>query len=353
MKSKQNTSLMIKAIMLLLALIIMVFAASLAWFAPPDRPVDATGLSVSTSKGKIFDIAIGFKTSENGYEYSMSEYKKVFNLRALNTLDGRTGVDALADFSPIDVTGDGVTLVRPSMLLKNTDIDRHNGTFTTVTPNKEYISFDMYFRCNEQCSVYLDKESYAVGVVEENGGSLLTSSESDRKATEGDFSKDAVVGAVRVSFVNYDNFVEAEDNESIQDTASMLWLPRPDIHLNATADYKIQSWTLSTGVTSKQIYDEYNTISDRDIAKYADTYTHHYYWYSYDENEDRFVGIDANYPNTVTDPSDIAICDLEYESGGYFYGKTRVNIWIEGCDAEARRAISGGQFKINLDLAGA
>ena len=36
----------------------------------------------------------------------------------------------------------------------------------------------------------------------------------------------------------------------------------------------------------------------------------------------------------------------------YYLGKVHVNIWIEGVDAEARRAIAGGQFQIHLDLSG-
>ncbi len=355
MKSKQNTSLMIKAIMLLLALIIMIFVASLAWFAPPDLPVDATGVSVKTSASKYFDMAVGFESSVNGYKYTISQYSKNLNLRDIITNDGEH-YDVLHDFSPIDITGDGVTLVRPSMQLKNADIDRNSSTYTTVSPNKEYICFDMYFRSNEQCQVFLDNGSFVKGAIEETPGdgnlvnTDLLAQEGSRKAAEGNYSKDAVVGAVRVSFVNYDTFYEGEDHESLREAARLLWLPRPDIHLN-TPDG--EPWSLSTGLTPETSpYDYYGAIGMM-AGFQANTFTHHYYTYQYDESMQRVVGEDRNYEETITDPSKDAICDVNYKNGDYYYGKTQVNIWIEGCDAEARRTIAGGQFVVNFDLAGA
>ncbi|MBQ7133703.1 MAG: hypothetical protein IJO20_04325 [Ruminococcus sp.] len=357
MKSKQNTSLIIKAIMLLLALIVMVFAASLAWFAPTDKPVNADGLIIQASGSEYFEMAVGFESSVNGYQYTMSQYSKNMNLRDIITAEG-THYDVLHDFSPIDITGDGVTLVRPSMLPKNTDIDRNVGTFTSVSPNKEYICFDMYFKAEDPCRVFLDSGSFVKGAIEETpgDGNLIQTEDTgdNRKASEGNFSKDAVVGAVRVSFVNYSQFIEGEDHDNLSDSARLLWLPRPDIHLNSTNNASLNPWTLSQNVQPNEIIDTFT--NDKSMNSQCDTYTHHYFSYVYDENigeSGGYTGIDINYIGTVTDPSRDAICDVTYESNGYYYGKTQVNIWIEGCDAEARRAIAGGQFQVNFDLAGA
>ena len=351
MKSKQNTSLMIKAIMLLLALIIMIFAASLAWFAPPDMPVEANGISVKTTAAKTFEMAVGFQSSKNGYQYTMSGYSKNLNLRDVITPQGEH-FDALADFSPIDVTGDGVTLVRPAMQLKNKDIDRNSDTFTTVSPNKEYICFDLYFRAEKECKVLLDKNSFVIGACENTPGDGGLLDTTERVAKEGDFSKDAVVGAVRVSFVNYDQFVEGEDSENLSDSARLLWLPRPDIHLNTTSTQT--GWSLSTGLTKDNTVVDYFGASDRFIGYPADTFMHHYYTYIFDNTTGKFDGEDRNFPteDTVTEPNNQVVCEVDYKSGAWYYGKTQVNIWIEGCDAEARRAIAGGKFQVNLDLAG-
>ncbi len=352
MKSKQSTSLIIKAIMLLLALIVMVFVASLAWFTDASQPNTATGVSVNSSSSKYFDMAVGFESSVNGYKYTMSKYDKNLSLRDIITADG-VHYDVLHDFSPIDITGDGVTLVRPSMQLKNADIDRNSGTFTTVSPNKEYICFDMYFRCSEPCKVYLDNGSFVKGAIESSprDGKLIQTEDtgSNRKAEEGNYSKDAVVGAVRVSFVNYNQFYEGEDHVNLQEEARLLWLPRPDIHLNTPSNGQ---WSLSTGLTKDNTIVDYYGATDRFIGYPADTFTHHYYKYIYDEENRVYKGEDRNYENTITDPSHDAICDVNYKNGDYYFGKTQVNIWIEGCDAEARRTIAGGKFQVNFDLAG-
>lgn len=357
MKNNRNTSLMIKAIMLLLALIIMIFAASLAWFAPPDLPVDATGVSVNTSAAKYFDMAVGFQSTKNGYQYTMSQYSKNLSLRDVITPTGEH-FDVLADFSPVDITGDGVTLVKPTMQLKNKDIDRYSNTFTSVTPNKEYICFDMYFRASEPCQVFLDEGSFVKGAIEDTPGdgnlvdTELLANDDGRKAKEGNFSKDAIVGAVRISFVNYSQFYEGEDPENLNQEASILWLPRPDIHLGTVdEDGKIDNpWALATGLTPDNTIVDYFGATDKFEGSPANTFMHHYYTYklAYDGH---IIG-DVNYEGTVTDIQKEAICEVNYKSGDYYYGKTQVNIWIEGCDAEARRAMAGGQFQVNFDLAG-
>lgn len=356
MNKEKSRSYLIKAILLLLSLIVMIFVASFAWFKITPDPAIATGVSAKSSSSKYFDMAVGFESSVNGYQYTMSQYAKNFSLRDVITTDGEH-FDVLHDFSPIDLTGDGVTLVRPSMLLKNTDIDRSNHTFTTVSPNKEYICFDMYLRATDPCKVYLDSGSYVKGAIELDGGSLIQTEKTDdnRKADEGDFSKDAVVGAVRVSFVQYDQFVEGEDHENLLDSACLLWLPRPDIHLDTKDENgnDLSEWSLSTGLTPDNTKVDYYAATDGFIGYSADTFDHHYYTYIFDESigtSGGFVGEDRNYEPTVTDPSKEPICELNYKSGDYYYGKVQVNIWIEGCDAEARRAMAGGQFKVNFDL---
>lgn len=356
MEKKRSSPWIIKAILLLLAFIIMVFATTLSWYMRTDLPVNADGLSVQASGAEYFELAVGFKSSVNGYQYTMSQYSKNMNLRDIITAEGNH-YDVLHDFSPVDITGDGVTLVRPSMQLKNVDIDRNSSTFTTVSQNKEYICFDMYFKAEDPCRVYLDNGSFVKGAIEEipGDGNLIQTEDTgdNRKAVEGNFSKDAVVGAVRVSFVNYDKFMEGEDNDSRQSEARLLWLPRPDVHLNSTPNATLEPWTLSTGLTPDNTIVDYFGASDRFMGSPADTFTHHYYTYVYDESTGTYRGEDRNYQNTNTSPRHDAICDVTYESNGYYYGKTQVNIWIEGCDAEARRAIAGGQFQVNFDLAGA
>lgn len=355
MTKKRQSSLIIKAIMLLLALIIMIFVASLAWFVPPDHPVEATGLSVSAKSGKQFKIALGFSSSVSNYEYVVTEFGDYIDLSNIVTPSGTFNI--LQDFSPLDVTGDGVTLVRPYMQQGNKDIDRNVGSYTSVTPNKEYLSFDLYFMSNEVCQVKLDSETFVKGLIEENGGSLvleehpdghasaLTDNEyiNNRLSKNGWYSRDAIVGAIRTSFVNYSECIIGEDNTSLDTTPRVLWLPRPDIHLNEKND---GLWDLSLGLTEET--SPLETFGD--IT--ANTYKHHYYKYTVGA-DNTVTGADYIYDATVTDPNGQIICDVNKTNNNKdYYGKTKVNIWIEGCDAEARRTMSGGQFVIKFDFAG-
>lgn len=347
MAKRRNKSLIIKAIMLLLALIIMIFVASLAWFSTTPKPNYATGVQAKTIGVADFEMAVGFKTSQNGYKYVMSDYTKTMNFRDLKC--GDSYMDALHDFSPIDVTGDGVTLIRPTLTDKNRQIDRTSNVYTSVTPNKEYISVDFYFRSQEECNVYLDKESYVIGACELNADGSINEdgllNDTENQSSYGDFSKDAVVGAVRVSFVEYNRVIEEEDLENRQFSPSVLWLPRPDVYLESNAT--TTGWTLHTGVEPGEIEFD-NTYST------WDTYTHHYYAFADDgTGTGKLKGQDFNYENTVTETNNDIICHIdEYHQDGFYYGKVQLNIWIEGCDTEARRAISGGNFLVNFDLRG-
>ncbi len=355
--NRQQRSLIIKAIMLLLAFIVMIFAATLAWYSE-NLTATAEGLSVSTSADRAFNMAVGFNTSSTGYDYVMSAYSKEIKLEDVVTVDG-VHYNVLDDFSPIDVTGDGATLVRPSMTSKNTDIDRNVNTFTSVTPNKEYISFDLYFEADEECKVYLDNGSFVKGAIEgspRDGNLVQTADTGDnRKAAEGNFSKDAIVGAIRVAFVNYSEYNEDYDPDKRLEAPSLLWLPRPDIFLDCKkADDRLTDkevpWDLQINVQPNEHWTEYKSASDKGINPRCDTYTHHYYSYKLDADNQK-IG-DMDYQGTVTSPDKVYICDINTPKNDKYYGKTQVNIWIEGCDAEARRTMSGGKFQINFDLAG-
>ena len=59
MNKRGYTSYLIKAIMLLLALIVMAIVASLAWLIPGGVAAKASGLSTSAESTVDFDVAIG------------------------------------------------------------------------------------------------------------------------------------------------------------------------------------------------------------------------------------------------------------------------------------------------------
>lgn len=423
-------SLMAKGIMVLLSLLIMVFIFTYSWFLPPDAPVTANGISVSTSADADFQMAIGFSTpATNGYVISQFydngkiDFERVVIPETVIFTDhGGTAVFAytnpvhgtvnlLADFKPIDVTGDGVTLARPMMEYKNQSIDYAATSLDhTIEPNKQYISFDLYVRsASDDYSISLKDGSYVVGVCEAyntedlkvlateiassspsvskaNEGAVISESvktysklkgsEVTRKSSYGYFSEDTVVGAVRMSFTQYNTtdvtdlaaFFNLLKNTALENSSlvashldsakSLLWIPRPDIYLQANSTNT--GWVLHTAADA-----DWNsaTVTDTDPKDFAVSGTykyeagiHHYYAYPTAAKVDESYA--ARYAtktaitdisaadNTVIIHSISAAEDLE----GNVYGVCRVNLWIEGTDAEARRAVDGGAFFFGFDL---
>ena len=125
MKTNRH-SLMAKGIMVLLSLLILIFIITFAWFTPPEERNDAHGISMKTKAGSDFEYAIGFKTSQTFGEYLVTDFTNSENsewdieklkVPGKTEADGTTPIkyNLLYDYQPIDITGDGYTLIRPAM----------------------------------------------------------------------------------------------------------------------------------------------------------------------------------------------------------------------------------------------
>ena len=410
-------SLLAKGLMVLLSLLVLVFAFTYSWFSDPDTPVTASGLSVSTRNTSTdFSYAVGFSTSQTGNNYFHTEFTSNENqdldLENLTiyapgnqTYNGHV-INLLHDYTPVDITGDGVTLVRPSMVYGNWDVNSASDNYSVAEPNVQYISFDLIFRTQVQgTTIKLDAGSYAKGNCESHSGDLkLTDpdvvrdgvnisnfNKKDEKSGAankyGPFSRDAIVGAVRVAFLEYsddtlsgDEIVEQEQTE-FEDEPKLLWIPRPDLYLDngnhsansndLTYDQSTTGWTLEQNVSTTQ-----NLVSKAQINHSYDTYVHQYYniaeyvaGTAAQKGLTTFDGAIASQINssapantnkvTFNQQQPIvtlsAINDVNNDGvpdDGFYYGKVRVRIWIEGTDSESRRALAGGKFSLGFHITG-
>lgn len=418
---KQNRhSLAAKGFMVLLSLLVLVFVFTYGWFVSAETPATAYGLSLSTSTTADFEIAIGFTTPESG-KYVISEFSSADNgidfenlkvpatiqitdrLTVTNGSSDKT-YNLLADFKPVDLTGNGASLVRPEMTSKNRSIDYTATTVNSdITENKQYISFDLIIRSTTsdfeidlvdgsyvvagcEVSTESDLKSYlaettAQGATEhtvevsqskiDSTHAKLKGSSVTRKSSYGDFSEDSVVGAVRVAFTEYadistsytitdDNFFSDLNDQTegsyLASSPSLLWIPRSDIYLQDDDEGKSTGWILYTSSdsewTTNTVTPEYLTSA----VTYEVAASQHYY---YDRTKIANAIVNNNYSVRYTSVS--AVTDLSSASstkiledmitvGDYTYGKCKVNLWIEGTDAEARRAIDGGSFFFGFDL---
>ncbi len=410
MKQNRHT-LMAKGIMVLLSLLILVFILTFAWFAIPQPDADASGLSIATSKVGDFEYAIGFSTSQTGYSYVRTDFISAadtqLNLTELTPASGYATVykqdsdgnyldasdhittdpseyvvvpyNLLFDYTPVDVTGDGATLIRPAMNYGNWSVNQSSSNYSIAEANVQYISFDLIFRAASRCTVFLDADSYAKGACETTpgDGGLLNNVTSSNTSTYGSFSRDAIVGAARMAFIDFADLSGTQDADYILNTnrtdllstPALLWIPRPDIYLNNNngQDTTTTGWTLSTGVADNTTF---NLVSEGYTNSSYSTYKHYYYDIFNNTNKNVVEYTDAIASSIVSgsgvifndqanlttlsyynDANDDNLPDpLSGESDGYYYGKVRVRIWLEGYDAEARRALAGGNFSFKLSL---
>lgn len=366
MKSNRH-SLVAKGIMVLLSLLVLVFAFTYSWLAPPNRPVNASGLNMVAESSGDFEYAIGFSNSETGYDYLVTDFTNSstrLNFEALKIHESDTETyNLLHDYKPIDVTGDGATLIRPAMSYGNSQIDTDSVNYSIANPNVQYLTFDLFFRSKVQgVSLKLGNGSYAVGACEiktntvsDVGNGALTNSSSAgtlgfNKSNYGNFSKDAIVGAVRVAFVPYlfgndkvtSSNIQNDTSEYIDsDSANTtLWLPRPDVHVNSNDT--TSNWTLSTATYP--------------AAYQADDGKHTYYniFKNYQSSDAAHYHKIETFSNTIT-PTSLAAQSYEFtrinstvQIGDYYYTKVNVRVWVEGTDLESRRALSGGRFAVNF-----
>lgn len=391
MKTNRHT-LMAKGLMVLLSLLIIIFIFTYSWYTVAQPDSEASGLVVNTRSGSDFEYAIGFQTSQTFGDYLVTEftnrqdqYLDIEHLHVtgkyIEGTDTPIDYNLMYDYTPIDITGDGYTLIRPAMDYGNWKINTGTNDYSYAEANTQYISFDLILRSKAPATLSLGPNSCAYGVSELDNnnkplpdGSKLTGAGIVRTSDYGSFSRDAIVGAVRVAFLGFDDSLTADSfssglqDEYLNTTPSLLWVPRPDLYLNnGGSDLSTSGWTLNTGVTSNRTFNlqsqamndsaystyrhqQYNiySITDPNAEPEVVTNTESYVHVSskdtnsnqYHLNDSvRLIALDK--PKTVRENN---------EDVTYYYGKVRVRIWVEGTDTEARRALSKGKFKLNFDL---
>lgn len=375
-------SLMAKGIIVLLSLLVLVFAFTFGWFTVANPDASATGVTLSTKGTADFDYAIGFVCANTNYRYLHTDFTNQsageLNLKSLRV--GSDTYDLLYDYKPIDVTGNGVKLIRPAMNYGNWSVNTASNNYSNAEANVQYISFDLIVRSKGACTVSLDEGAYAKGNCENApGDGRLTGSSAANKSTYGNFSRDAIVGAVRVAFCNYDNSGDenfnttkllTEEQTTYQSEPSLLWLPRPDLYLNnGGQDLATTGWSLNTGVTATQTFTRISGGADRQTENGYSTYKHQYYnIYEVPQGGTASTVVDnSSYVknstiksgqvkfNQIAPVMQVNILDDTngngvHDGNEYYYGKVKIRIWLEGTDSESRRALTDGKFNIHFDL---
>ena len=392
--SPKRHLLLTKNFIMMLVMLVVIIVAISAWFTQ-YKTVDATNISVKAESSEI-DIAQSIKTY-NADGTVKTDGPGVFGSEVVFQVP--------VDFGKFtkDCTGDGVNLIVPefnvtndyesvrknggkevnenlsaSDALSNVDSARQHSLHPENDPPEyQYLEFDFYVRSKNK-ELKLMPETRVVASTEAGGSSLSTVPEG-KKSEYGNFNVDGLVGAIRVSLIGqgctsvnqaWENGSLVTDGERAPSSAlnaaerQLLWLPRPDVHLDINPNEgDVSNWGFSTGVTSQQFNGEtykaayYTGTSsgvvlnpeDEDAVVSSGTATESGVQV---KSLGQSVNItDFTYSNQlspislVVNGSDISVTD------NYYVTKYKMKVWIEGTDTEARRAMDGGKFNIKLYFA--
>ena len=371
---RKTVSLIVKNLIVLVALAAVALAAVFSWFT--DHPeVDSSGVSATVEVNQsleYFIVSPEFTAAEHtDNDQSINVYQAVNKLLEENAewnadpnnsgetpkiAQWRTGevsldpdlnpeLGFLSDLALSDITSDGKTFKIPKLIQHQhiTYVDT-DAAFSDATPNKEYLSFDIYFRCPQSCTVVMKNNSTISPV-----GTPSSASEQG--------IKNAAVGAVRLSAVD------------ARDITKFIWIPAPSVWydgredpgtLYTSEDLRDLGTNAGGNVTSDGHTISLTSETTKDHAYYSQTSTTQNDTTVYTTTRNV---MDSSAANSIVRPSVEVDNSPTYQlpdneslvtllpngmNDGYNYGRIRINLWIEGEDAEARLALVDGQFNINL-----
>lgn len=315
-KVKRDTkSLVMKNLIVMAVLIIIALTGVISWFTSKTEAT-ASGINVKCEAPDGLEVAIvphGSK-KELKYQTGTIDLTKCESLSGLfsNLSFEELTSDGLHFYKPkLNQSGSTVTVDTTDKWLDAEDYAYKNHSDGTSIP---YLSLDIYMRSENAHTIVLGSDTY----IKPDSGTL-NGADSGNKSELGDFSKDCIVGAVRMSTV--------VGNEP------KLWIPAPNIL------YDYDKGTVST------------EIKDKNSESFK-----HKYWKvtdlqpSSDEQvaEDVIVNNNCDYKIGKNDALNIALSQDNDDK--LFKGNFTLNIWVDGEDTEARQAMVGGKFTASIKL---
>ncbi len=343
-----------KNLIVLVVLAIVAFVGVFSWFkADPDSHANGLNVKATAPDGLEFFIVApnSSNTVQQGYN-AINTWISTYNTNHRNDTGhvdkawhkGELSIDFsdaefgfLSNLFLCESTSDGYTFKIPKLQqfgeIAYVDTEEE---FEDATPNEEYMSFDVYFRSKTENDVKLLHTSS----ISPSDGAPGTESEEEMK--------NAAIGAVRMSVYN------GTDRE-------LLWIPAPNVWFNGAANggegqLYVNQTTYPTG--RGNVY-----INNNTYALYSERTIDHAY---YNASGTRTILENSNSTNNIVastagdyqlganSASDVPVVTMDetyYDStDGYYYNRIRVNLWIEGEDAESRLKFVGGRFNLLLNF---
>lgn len=320
----RNTKSKLIIIINLVLISVLLVTSVYAWFA----------INVDNNV-KMYDIEVH---SDNPLELSFTGKDGTWSSSLdLSQLQRADGTNVLSTMKFIEVTGDGSTFKIPTLIqYEGYALPDTATVWKDAVANQDYLSFTVHMRSKDPLNIYVSSSSYA-----EPASDVITGDTCGNKSTAGAFSKDCIVGAVRVSA-----FTGATAESS---NLKFVWIPRPDLHLKNNPGEN--TFEMQTDQTAGSNPATENTF------EWNDSFVHTYYAVSGNTKTlSSLTGDDTaltQLPDSETSTSDktlVATLSGTPDANGYYTGTATFNVWIEGCDTEARRALANGKFNLAIML---
>ena len=309
-----KSRLFLKQISLLCAIMLMLICVVWAWFTTFQGEVEATGLSLTmgASDSMLISLDGGNSFHESIDLLSDADQDKIGES---NKIKGKLSMQ--------DITSDGEIFYRPKF--NETDgqrIPNTNENWDAANKNVAYISQDIIFRTSKPCNIYMGKGTKIVTSCELTGTKLVSDipSEIGNKSSAGNFSNDCIVGALRISAI---------DTSDSNEPCCFVCIPRSDVEF----DYETKTMNTGDDLSGSN---EIHTF-------YSSTYqtTH-----STEEDWNAITAFDGTQLITSTAKKVVRDGVEGYEA------TATINLWLEGCDPEVTRLLSGGKYKVAFDFIG-
>ena len=319
--NRKTGRMIAKNLIVLFTVALAGFCGIQAWFTD-KRSAEANGIEVECQAPDGIEIAVvGHKDKAPADDkYTVGNIK-------LN----KANCQFLEKLQLTEITGDGIDFRKPALIQSGgqAQVDP-NADWSDPTANVHYLSFDLYIRSKSQYNISIGEKSTikpdAPQLTASDGASIKNESK------YGNFSRDAVVGAVRFSVVDYN---------TAPFTKKLLWLPAPNIFLDQNGDEYTLSDDKQSGVSYSHVY--YDTKKKKQTVSSAEQDA------AFVVNNKGFV--DGKFTYELGKNQRIAELTKSKDSTDpYYSAMVTCNMWIEGEDAEARLALVNGKFNVNLVL---
>lgn len=318
--NRKTGRMIAKNLIVLFTVALAGFCGIQAWFTD-KRSAEANGIAVECQAPDGIEIAV----VGHGAPAPANDKYTVGNI----TLS-KANCKFLEKLQLTEITGDGIDFRKPALIQSGgqAQVDP-NADWSDPTANVHYLSFDLYIRSKSQYNISIGEKSTikpdAPQLTASDGASIKNESK------YGNFSRDAVVGAVRFSVVDYN---------TAPFTKKLLWLPAPNIFLDQNGDEYTLSDDKQSGVSYSHVY--YDTKKKKQTVSSAEQDA------AFVVNKG-FVG--GKFTYELGKNQRIAELTKSKDSTDpYYSAMVTCNMWIEGEDAEARLALVNGKFNVNLEL---